>query len=73
MLNNKENFKLHQYTNEELDELIQLIEEEKQIREDNLKKEFYDKMAKIYDEIIAAGFTLYYDYDAIDMSDLYIK
>lgn len=65
----KEDFEFNLLTDEELDQLINLVkEEQKERRKANLQKQYYDELVTLFENIRKAGLRIYYtdgdfDYD----------
>lgn len=64
----KEDFEFNLFTDEELNQLINLVKEEQKERRINLQKQYYDELVTLFENIRKAGLRIYYtdgdfDYD----------
>lgn len=62
----KEDFEFNLFTDEELDQLINLVKEEQKERRATLKEQYSDELRTLFEKIKEAGLRVCYIYDSGD-------
>lgn len=62
----KEDFEFNLFTDEELDQLINLVKEEQKERRATLKEQYSDELRTLFEKIKKAGLRVCYIYDSDD-------